>query len=383
MYIRLDKCLKTELTDLTDTIDSMADTGCVDLKNMLLHTCANVFMSYFCSTRFSRSYNKFKEFIRNFDEVFYEVNQGAPCDFLPSLMPLYHWHFKKIRTWSSKIRNFMETEIFNNRKATWVPGTKPVDFVDNLLDVITQPDRDDGFDINIGLFSLEDIIGGHAAITNFIIKAFGFLVNRPDVQQRIREEADAVVRASGSIGLTDRFHMPYTEAVVYESLRLIASPIVPHLANRDTSVDGKLQTLIDFYKNQRTTQLCNHIYLPFYFYFIGVRIAKGTTVFLNNYSLHMSPELWNNPEHFSPERFINAEGRLEKPEYFIPFSGGKRSCMGYKLVQLLSFCTIGTLMNKYTLLPVEDVSYDVPIGNLALPFVTFPFRLRPRNFRKQ
>ncbi|XP_060868038.1 cytochrome P450 307a1-like [Metopolophium dirhodum] len=352
MYTRLDTCLKTELADLTDTLDTMADTECVDIKNMLLHTCANVFMSYFCSTRFSRSYDKFREFIRNFDDVFYEVNQGAPCDFLPSLMPLYHWHFKKIRSWSSKIRNFMETEIFNKRKAAWVPGTKPVDFVDNLLDAVTQPDRDDGFDMNIGLFSLEDIIGGHSAITNFIVKTLGFLVDRPDVQRRIQEEADAVIRASGSVGLSDRSQMPYTEAVVYESLRLIASPIVPHLANRDTSVDG-------------------------------VRIRKGTTVFLNNYSLHMSPELWNNPEHFSPERFINAEGRLEKPEYFIPFSGGKRSCMGYKLVQLLSFCTISTLLNKYTLLPVEDVSYAVPKGNLALPFVTFPFRLRPRISRKQ
>lgn len=110
-----------------------------------------------------------------------------------------------------------------------------------------------------------------------------------------------------------------------------------------------------------------------------MRIKKGTTIFLNNYSLHMSSELWTNPEHYSPERFINADGRIEKPEYFIPFSGGKRSCMGYKLVQLISFCTIGTLLNKYTLLPVEDVSYDVPKGNLALPFVTFPFRLRPRN----
>lgn len=243
MYTRLDTCLKTELTDLTDTLDTMADTECVDIKNMLLHTCANVFMSYFCSTRFSRSYDKFREFIRNFDDVFYEVNQGAPCDFLPGLMPLYHWHFKKIRSWSSKIRNFMETEIFNKRKAAWVPGTKPVDFVDNLLDAVTQPDRDDGFDMNIGLFSLEDIIGGHSAITNFIVKTLGFLVDRPDVQRRIQEEADAVIRASGSIGLSDRSQMPYTEAVVYESLRLIASPIVPHLTNRDTSIDGKyLQT---------------------------------------------------------------------------------------------------------------------------------------------
>lgn len=240
MYTRLDKCLKAELTDLTDAIDSMPDTRRVDLKNMLLHTCANVFMTYFCSTRFSRSYGRFREFVRNFDEVFYEVNQGSACDFLPSLTPLYRWHFKKIRAWSSAIREFMVTEVFDRRRAAWVPGTKPVDFVDNLLDAVTQPDRDDGFDLDAGLYSLEDIIGGHSAITNFIIKTLGFMVDRPDVQRRIQEEADAVVRASGSVGLADRSLMPYTEACVYESLRLIASPIVPHLANRDTSVDGKL-----------------------------------------------------------------------------------------------------------------------------------------------
>jgi len=175
--------------------------------------------------------------------VFYEVNQGRICDFVPSLLPLYYWHFKKIRSWSSKIRNFMETEIFNQRKAAWVPGTKPVDFVDNLLDAVTQSDRDDGFDMGIGLFSLEDIIGGHSAITNFVIKTLGFLVDRSDIQRRIQEESDAVIKSSGSIGLTDRSQMPYTEAVVYESLRIIASPIVPHLANRDTSIDGKYSQL--------------------------------------------------------------------------------------------------------------------------------------------
>lgn len=246
MYGRLNECLKTELAELTDTVDAMANTDCVDLKNVLLHSCANVFMSYFCSTRFARTYDRFREFVRNFDDVFYEVNQGSACDFLPGLTPFYRWHFGKIRKWSEKIRGFMEKEIFDRRKEAWVPGTKPVDFVDNLLDAVTQPDRDDGFDLETGLFSLEDIIGGHSAITNFIIKTLGFLVDRPDVQRRVQEEADAVVRTSGSIGLADRSQMPYTEAVVYESLRLIASPIVPHMANRDTSVDGK--TLGDIFE---------------------------------------------------------------------------------------------------------------------------------------
>lgn len=379
MYARLDECVKTETAEVMDTLSTMDNTECVDLKNVLLHSCANVFMSYFCSTRFSRSCAKFRDFVRNFDNVFYEVNQGSPCDFLPWLNPFYRRHFRKMRKWSSDIRHFMETEIFNKRRAARVPGTKPADYLDNMLDAATQPDRDDGFGVGTALFSLEDILGGHSAITNFVVKTYGFLVDRPDVQRRIQEESDAVVRASGSIGFADRSQMPYTEAVVYESLRLIASPIVPHLTNRDTSIDGECRRLCarEFCRGPIRSRL------NLLLHFAGVRIAKGTTVFLNNHSLHMSPELWTNPEHFCPERFINAEGRLEKPEFFIPFSGGKRSCMGYKLVQLISFCTIGSLLNKYTLLPVEDVSYAVPKGNLALPYVTFPFRLRPRSPKKQ
>ncbi|XP_050423937.1 cytochrome P450 307a1-like [Adelges cooleyi] len=347
MYNRLDQCVKTELAELTDTVDAMSDTGCVDLKNILLHSCANMFMSYFCSARFSKSYDRFRNFVRNFDEVFYDVNTGSACDFLPWLTPLYRRHFNKLRTWSSSIRQFMVTEIFERRRSAWTVDSKPTDFVDSILEACAQPERDDGFNADIGLFALEDIIGGHSAVTNFIVKALGFLVERPDVQQRVQEEADAAVRVSGNIGLADRCQMPYTEAVVYETIRLIASPIVPHMANRDTSV-------------------------------AGMRIPKGTTVFVNNYDLNMSPELWENPEHYDPERFINEEGRLEKPDHFIPFSGGKRSCMGYKLVQLISYCTIATLLHKYFLLPVEDVSYSVPKGNLALPYSTYPFKLRKR-----
>jgi len=149
----------------------------------------------------------------------------------------------------------METEIFDKRKAAWTPNTKPADFVDKVLDAIAQPDRDDGFDLGSGLYSLEDIIGGHSAITNFVVKTLAFLVDRPDVQRRVQEETDAVIQASGSVGLVDRRQMPYTEAVIFESLRLIASPIVPHMANRDTSIDGKdlpillLLTIVVLYFN--------------------------------------------------------------------------------------------------------------------------------------
>lgn len=36
----------------------------------------------------------------------------------------------------------------------------------------------------------------------------------------------------------------------------------------------------------------------------------------------MDPNLWENPEEFMPERFLR-DGKVHKPDYFIPFSVGK------------------------------------------------------------
>ena len=44
---------------------------------------------------------------------------------------------------------------------------------------------------------------------------------------------------------------------------------------------------------------------------------------INLYSMHMSKELWGDPENFRPERFLDAEGKFKKSEYLQPFGMGK------------------------------------------------------------
>jgi cytochrome P450 family 307 subfamily A len=109
----------------------------------------------------------------------------------------------------------------------------------------------------------------------------------------------------------------------------------------------------------------------------GYQVNKGTLIFLNNYTLNMSPELWSQPEQFAPERFISPEGKLKKPEHFLPFGGGRRSCMGYKMTQYVSFFTLATLLQRYHVSPASEDS-TIPLGNLALPYETIKFRFHPR-----
>lgn len=109
----------------------------------------------------------------------------------------------------------------------------------------------------------------------------------------------------------------------------------------------------------------------------GYKIEKDTFIFLNNYDLNMSEELWTSPKEFMPERFVQ-NSKLLKPEHFLPFGGGRRSCMGYKMVQYISFSTIATLLKNFNIVPVEKENYKVPIGNLALPEKTFNFHFEKR-----
>lgn len=92
----------------------------------------------------------------------------------------------------------------------------------------------------------------------------------------------------------------------------------------------------------------------------------------------MSEKLWEEPAQFKPERFLQ-DGRLVKPEHFLPYGGGRRSCMGYKMVQLLSFGIVSGLLQDYNILPVPRENYKVQVGSLAVPTTnTYRFRFEKR-----
>jgi cytochrome P450 family 307 subfamily A len=104
----------------------------------------------------------------------------------------------------------------------------------------------------------------------------------------------------------------------------------------------------------------------------GFAVKAGTLIFINNYDLNMSESLWEAPEKFEPERFIS-NGKLLKPDHFIPFGIGRRSCMGYKLVQFLAFSVIGNLLKDFDISTVDGEEIKVPLGSLAL--TEDPYRL--------
>ncbi|MBY8946715.1 cytochrome P450 [Pseudomonas sp. SH10-3B] len=61
----------------------------------------------------------------------------------------------------------------------------------------------------------------------------------------------------------------------------------------------------------------------------GAVIAPGTKVLFSPWLVHRNASYWPEPLSFRPERFL--EGRKIAREHFIPFSVGKRNCVGMAL----------------------------------------------------
>ncbi|EDO39192.1 predicted protein [Nematostella vectensis] len=81
----------------------------------------------------------------------------------------------------------------------------------------------------------------------------------------------------------------------------------------------------------------------------GYTIPKGTTVLANLWSLHHNVSLWENPEDFNPERFLDKEGNFSHSmtDNLLPFGAGPRICMGENLARTELFLILALLLKQF------------------------------------
>lgn len=352
----------------------MSEVGCVEIKEMMSHldatmikgeeynlkpllmqTCANMFSQYMCTTRYDYTDLDFQNMVRCFDEIFWEINQGYAVDFLPWLAPFYTKHMNKLVDWSSEIRKFILARIINDRDVSLDKDEPEKDFTDALLKSLRE---DETVTRDTIIFMLEDFLGGHSAIGNLVMLALGYIAKDPEIGRRIQEEIDLITRnGQHQISLNDIEKMSYTVATIYEVLRYSSSPIVPHVATEDCHV-------ADF------------------------GVTKGTIVFINNYELNTSEKYWDNPKTFNPNRFLETihDSKSNKDvltvrkniPHFLPFSIGKRTCIGQNLVRGFSFIMLANILQRYDVSSKNLDEIKVQPACVAVPPDTYKLVLTPR-----
>lgn len=158
--------------------------------------------------------------------------------------------------------------------------------------------------------------------------AIAELVNHPEVQSKLRQELEGVLRGA-ALTEAELPRLPYLQAVVRETLRL-HTPIpllVPHMNLEEAKLGG-------------------------------YDIPRESKVVVNAWWLANNPTWWKDPSEFRPERFLEEERETEaavaggKVDFrYLPFGVGRRSCPGIILALPLLALVVGKLVAAFRLLP--------------------------------
>ncbi|MEU1409368.1 cytochrome P450 [Streptomyces sp. NPDC005728] len=81
----------------------------------------------------------------------------------------------------------------------------------------------------------------------------------------------------------------------------------------------------------------------------GYTVEAGTDLLVCPYLTHRDPELWPDPEHFAPQRFITPDGRPTHPGAYFPFGMGPRACLGLQFALRESTILLEHLLPVHTL----------------------------------
>ncbi|KAL3876390.1 hypothetical protein ACJMK2_034240 [Sinanodonta woodiana] len=193
-----------------------------------------------------------------------------------------------------------------------------------------------------------DLFGaGGETSTTAVCWAFIYLVRHPEIQARIREEVDSTVGPTKIPSYSERHKMPFLEATILEVLRLgdVVPLAIPH---------GVPNSVV----------------------FDGYTIPKDSSILINLDSISHDPSLFDNPTQFKPERFLDSSGTVIHVTEFIPFSIGRRRCIGSAVARMELFIFITAVLSKFELLPPEGQPPPDPVGVLGITNMPRPFQLR-------
>ncbi|XP_029798058.1 cytochrome P450 2U1 isoform X1 [Suricata suricatta] len=254
--------------------------------------------------------------------------------------------FKELRQIEKDITTFLKKIIKDHQESLDVEN--PQDFIDMYLlhvDEERKNNSNSSFNEDYLFYIIGDLfIAGTDTTTNSLLWCLLYMSLNPDIQEKVHEEIERVIGAERVPSLTDKAQMPYTEATIMEVQRLtVVVPLaIPHMTSEKTVLQG-------------------------------YTIPKGTVILPNLWSVHRDPAIWEKPDEFYPNRFLDEQGQLIKKETFIPFGIGKRVCMGEQLAKMELFLMFVSLMQSFTFALPKDSKKPILTGRYGLTLAPHPF----------
>ncbi|MEM6710099.1 MAG: cytochrome P450 [Pseudomonadota bacterium] len=214
------------------------------------------------------------------------------------------------------------------------PGTPPHnDIVQAIIDA-----RDDESGAGFSEEELIDQLGvfflaGHETTASGLTWSFFILSQQPAVEERLVAETTATCGAD-AVDFASVKQLKYVRAVFRETLRLYP-PItfIPRVAAETTRIAGR-------------------------------RIKRGAMIMISPWATHRNALLWNDPDRFDPDRFLDERAAELRNNVFLSFGLGPRICVGAGFATIEATLILSELSRRYRFVPAAPHSVR-PVARLT------------------
>ncbi|XP_041856610.1 cytochrome P450 1A1 isoform X2 [Melanotaenia boesemani] len=339
-----------EMVEVMREQDAKTDCGHegIDPVMPLVTSVANVVCALCFGKRYDHNNKEFLTIVNINSEVLKIFAAGNLADFFPVFRYFPSPSLRAMVQYIRRMNEFMERRIEEHI------NTFDKNCIRDITDALIAlcEDREENNETSLLsnsqiIHTVIDIFGaGFDTIITGLQWSLLYLINFPDIQDRIHQEIDDHIGLTRLPRFSDKPNMPYTEAFINEVFRH-ASYVpftIPHCTTRNTILNG---------------------------YFI----PKDTCVFINQYQVNHDIDLWGDPDKFCPNRFLGPSGQLNKEltEKVLIFGLGKRRCLGDRFARLEMFVFLTTLLHG---LRIENI----PGQELDLS-TDFGLTMKPRPYR--
>lgn len=217
-----------------------------------------------------------------------------------------------IKKMNQQISDIIEESIMKHKQNITVGR----DFIYSFLEEMKE-NKETFTEEQLKVICLDILIAGSQTTSNVLEFALLKVLRDKNIQEKIYNEIFNRI-GDNMPSWTDTSRLVYTMAFLSEIQRYFT--IVP--------IAGPRRALDDIHMD-------------------GYVIPKDTTILISVGDVHFDPNVWEEPEKFMPERFIDSKGNLKNVEHMYPFGSGRRRCPGDSLAKSFIFIVFVGIMQRF------------------------------------
>uniref|UniRef100_H2VD54 Cytochrome P450, family 2, subfamily N, polypeptide 13 n=1 Tax=Takifugu rubripes TaxID=31033 RepID=H2VD54_TAKRU len=315
---------------------------------LLNNAVANIICQIVFGRRFDYTDHMFQRMLHHLTEMAYLEGSiwALLYDSFPALMKHLPGPHNGIFSSSSSLQGFIWREI--QRHKSDLDPSNPRDYIDAFLieeGVRSKKSRLGFEERNLVLCCLDLFLAGSETTSKTLQWGLIYLIRNPHIQEKVQVEIDRTIGRTRQPTMADRPNLPYTDAVIHEIQRM--GNIVPLNGLRMTTKDTTLG---------------------------GYLLPKGTSVMPNLTSVLFDKNEWETPDTFNPEHFLDAEGKFVRREAFLPFSAGRRACLGEGLARMELLLFFVSLCQRFHFSTLDRVELSTE-GITGATRTPYPFKI--------